>query len=165
VGTFCVSDTSVMVTRNVDAMLDEESTENFYRISNPCYPSKDLTDMLKKSIDEAGLKVHSGNNATTDSFYCSQGRIQDAFVDHNDSLLETLRTKHQVRTLEMETYQLFHLAKCAVRDPNNSIKAASVKMIVANRSKDAFLACEDARRKLEMVGGLFCLNALKNFDL
>lgn len=165
IGSFCVVDTSILVRRNVDAMLEEKSDQPYYLISKPCEASKDLTDVLKRSMEDAGVVVNSGINATADSFYCSQGRLEDAFVDHNDGLLANLRTNYNIRTLDMETFHLFHLAKCATKVADQSIKSAAVKIIFANRVKDLFIVCDETKKELEKTGGLFCLRALKNIAL
>jgi len=165
IGSFCVADTALLVTRNVDAIVDENSVEPCYNISKPCLPSQDLTDMLKRCISDAGILLHSGMNATTDSFYCSQGRLTDVFIDHNDDLMTNLRENYNVRTFDMETFQLFHLAQCAKLDTQRPIKAACVKMIFANRPKDLFIICDKTKKELEKTGGLFCLKALKSVEL
>jgi len=159
-----VADTALLVTRNVNAIMDENPDEP-YHISKRCDSSQNLTDILKKCISDAGILVNSGVNATTDSFYCSQGRVNDVFVDSNDDLITTLRERYNVRTFDMETFQLFHLAFCAKLNPEQSIKAAAVKMIFANRPKDLFLMCDKTKKELEKIGGLFCLKALKDVEL
>lgn len=58
--------------------------------------------------------MHLGMNASADSFFSSQGRYDPNFDDRNDSVLDTLLKRHpDVSSLEMESFQLFHLAKCS----------------------------------------------------
>ncbi|OBZ78779.1 hypothetical protein A0H81_00040 [Grifola frondosa] len=49
-------------------------------------------------------------NASTDSFYSSQGR-QTSFPDHNSDLIDNLISSHKdLATFEMETFHILHLA-------------------------------------------------------
>ena len=69
-------------------------------------------------------EVLEGVNLTADSFYSSQGRIDPAFDDHNDTLLDDLAAAHpKAVSLEMETFQLFHLAQLC--RPAGAIRAAA----------------------------------------
>ncbi len=80
----------------------------------------------------------SGLNVTADSFYSSQSmfhfihldkitdRIDTNFDDHNASVLASLEVRYpSVRTLEMETFLLFHLSTCS-KIPIHASSAAIV---------------------------------------
>jgi uridine phosphorylase len=68
--------------------------------------------------------VLEGVNFTADSFYSSQGRLDDSFADHNATLLDDLvRAQPQATSLEMETFQLFHLARLC--RPPGAIRASA----------------------------------------
>ncbi|KAH6904605.1 uridine phosphorylase [Coprinopsis sp. MPI-PUGE-AT-0042] len=58
-------------------------------------------------------------NASADSFYSSQGR-QTSFPDHNEGLIAELTKSTEAATLEMETFHLFHLARCWGAHPNRA---------------------------------------------
>lgn len=46
-------------------------------------------------------------NATADSFYSTQGRIDPSFDDRNENLIDDLSSRYpDVVTLEMETFHL-----------------------------------------------------------
>jgi len=80
-----------------------------------------------------------------------KARYDSNFVDCNDGLFDAIRKKHpDCITLEMETFGLFHLAKCCSstyhkknepkskkikQDNSNEIKTAATTMIFANRVK------------------------------
>lgn len=49
----------------------------------------------------------------TRSFYSSQGRTSLDFLDANANLVDVLRERHYISTLEMETFVLNHLALSA----------------------------------------------------
>ena len=66
---------------------------------------------LRKVI--APKKVINGLNVTAESFYSSQGRIDDSFDDNNLQVIDTILSKYpSALTLEMESFMLLHLAKC-----------------------------------------------------
>lgn len=79
----------------------------------------------------ANLKQHTpaeqvleGINLTADSFYSSQGRVDSSFEDHNETLLQdVVQTYPKAVSLEMETFQLFHLAQLA--RPRGCIRATA----------------------------------------
>ena len=69
-------------------------------------------------------QVLEGINLTADSFYSSQGRVDSSFEDHNETLLQdVVQTYPKAVSLEMETFQLFHLAQLA--RPRGCIRAAA----------------------------------------
>jgi len=84
------------------------------------------------------------------SYYIIKARYDSNFVDYNEHLIEDIKKKHpDCVTLEMETFGLFHLAKCIsstykkehesqsedIKTENNEIKTAATTMIFANRVK------------------------------
>mmetsp|Transcript_1527 Transcript_1527/g.3721 ORF Transcript_1527/g.3721 Transcript_1527/m.3721 type:complete len:408 (-) Transcript_1527:162-1385(-) len=153
---------SVFVTRNPDAFdmpgaqegtvsLIEESIDMVatphYLISRPVPASKSASALLVDKLAAAGLSVFTGLNATACSFYSSQGRVDNAFMDCNGSLLAELRKKYpQACSLEMETFHLLDLARCS----KGSIKVAAACIGLACRTTNDFLDLEllpDIERK------------------
>jgi uridine phosphorylase len=58
--------------------------------------------------------VVEGMNASADSFFSSQGRMDPNFEDRNDGVLDLLlESQPSVSSLEMENFHLFHLAQCS----------------------------------------------------
>jgi len=163
IGTFMISESSCFIARNVDAFMEDDYNGQFYHISKFCPASPTLTGTLIKEFN--GEVYVTGRNATADSFYSSQGRTSEWFVDKNENLFGLL-AESDVRTLEMETYYLFHLAHCANKKiPNNRIEAAAVKILLANRHSNDLLFSDEAKHKLEAIGGLACLRTLATYSL
>src|SRR6266542_2025170 len=55
--------------------------------------------------------IYSGLNACTDSFYSSQGRIDENFLDENHEVFTSIFEKYpNVQTMDMETFMLYHLS-------------------------------------------------------
>jgi len=139
--------------------------------------SSALEIQLLKLIDND--RVIKGLNVTAESFYSSQGRIDDAFDDCNTDVIDSILLEYpNATTLEMETFMLFHLAKCC-KIPIMASAAGntllSVKLlfsllfhvlaiVVANR-KSSLVVDEDLLKELESKGGLAMLEALISIDL
>ncbi|KAJ3845416.1 nucleoside phosphorylase domain-containing protein [Lentinula raphanica] len=123
VGTVVVPKACVSITRNVDfdfGSLEDEATkgERAYRISKPVPDNSELHKLVVSSLENArpldsqSKIVGELVNASADSFYSSQGRLT-SFPDHNTHLVqELLQEVKDLGTLEMETFHLYHLAKC-----------------------------------------------------
>ncbi|TFK24595.1 uridine phosphorylase [Coprinopsis marcescibilis] len=120
VGSVVLPKASVAITRNVDYdfVNPENCQEPAYRVSKPVAADPLLHQEIHKAIlsvkppQSKAVIVTNTVNASADSFYSSQGR-QTSFPDHNEHLIEQLQASiHDVGTLEMETFHLFHLAKC-----------------------------------------------------
>lgn len=76
-------------------------------------------------------EIHTGLDASCDSFYSSQGRQDDNFTDHNEELIAYIKKKHpEAESLEMETFMLFHLAKCSNDAGSIKRKRSIVKEIM-----------------------------------
>lgn len=161
VGSLVVSDSSVLIRRNPDHWVDPSSSP--YDISLPVPGDAALTDALHQRIVALNqTPTFKGCNATGDSFYSSQGRIDPGFNDNNTELIDKLVEKYpQMCSLEMETFQLFHLAHCA---RNKDIRATAAVMVLAQRRSNEFLD-NDRKHALEALGGRTCLETLVNFQL
>ena len=73
--------------------------------------SSSVDAQLRKVIDPS--RVVGGLNVTAESFYSSQGRVDNSFDDSNMEVLTTITTRYpSAKTLEMESFMLLHLAKC-----------------------------------------------------
>lgn len=82
----------------------------------PVPPDADLTALLEAAVSsEVGAdNVAAGMNATADGFYGAQGRTGGVFDDANEGLIEELlAARPELVSLEMETFQLLHLAACS----------------------------------------------------
>jgi len=168
VGSVCVASDAIMVTRNPDHFhYDDDAKEvHPYRFSRPVKSHKGLSDILvsflNKNIGEE--RVCRGTNATADSFYSSQGRVSSHFKDDNKSLIQHLQSHDSgsMATMEMETFHLLDLARCA--SPPFQIAGGAAVICVASRSTGDVLETS-VMRDLESEGGRAVLEAITNFDI
>ena len=73
--------------------------------------SSSLFAELTRTIKD--VLVTSGANVTAESFYSSQGRIDDSFHDDNSDIIKSILQNYpKALTMEMETFVLLHLSKC-----------------------------------------------------
>eukprot|EP00741_Cyanophora_paradoxa_P004413 tig00000802_g4283.t1 len=160
-GAICIADESMVIQRELDAFLGEESEKKAgYRFSAPIPADPILTEhivaMMQRELGAA--RIHVGLNVTADSFYASQGRQDPNFDDRNGALLEGM--PEGALTLEMETGQLLHLAACS----RESIIASAIHMVFANRRTNYFLPNHDIA-ELEHSTGRAALVALCSFPM
>ena len=155
------------VSRNPDAF------ENFYssssssadRVSPYTFAKvapadEGLSELVAEELAAAvGQKaaVLKGVNVTADSFYSSQGRIDDrGFDDSNDGIIDAITSNYPgALTMEMESFTLLHLAKCC----KIPIVATAAAIVVANRI-DAAVVDGDTLTLLERDGGRAILEAI-----
>ncbi|KAL1699356.1 nucleoside phosphorylase domain-containing protein [Schizophyllum commune] len=109
-GTVVVPRACVNVWRNVDfdfLNCEEENPKDAYMISKPVGYFSLRTNRCPNMYRRLAL-----TRSCTIFFYSSQGR-QTSFPDHNSGLIERLlREVEGLATLEMETFHLYHLARC-----------------------------------------------------
>ncbi|GJE89279.1 purine and uridine phosphorylase [Phanerochaete sordida] len=117
VGSVVVPRASIAVNRNYDFDFQTgQSTEAPYRYSKPVQADDELRAAVAKTLRDtrpptvaAGV-ITDTINASTDSFYSSQGR-QTSFPDCNSGVIKDLQGLHKdLATFEMETFQILHLA-------------------------------------------------------
>ncbi len=108
----------------------------------------------------------TGVDASADSFYSSQGRIDAAFGDDNDRLIDGLREKvPNCETLEMESAMILHLAQTCtkqskiVKNHPGPIRAAACAMVFFNRQTNEMIP-PDYVEALEIKAGKAVLEAL-----
>ena len=137
----------------------QDSAEEPYRKSSVAPANIELTSLLAQYLEnEAELvgKVSRGVNITADSFYSSQGRIDANFFDENDRLVNDLSASYaNAKSMEMESFQLLHLAHCS----SAPIIAAAAAIVVANRCT-AEVIDADMLHSMELAGGRGCLEAI-----
>ena len=134
-----------------------------YLYFDVCPSDASLSQLVKDTLS-AELGADSfveGVNVTADSFYSSQGRHDDRFVDENQHTVQDV-VKHylQATSTEMETFVLFHLAKCSPVE----IKATAAAIVLANRLVGTVVE-GDVLKHIEEVGGMAVLHAVTHVQL
>eukprot|EP00903_Cladosiphon_okamuranus_P007776 g7527.t1 len=120
--------------------------------------SNALLQELKLSLGE---EVVGCLNASADSFYSSQGRLDSSFEDRNEGLVQSLVARHPtVGSFEMETFQLLHLARLCRK---STVHASAASIVLANRIADDALAV-DKIAQIERAAGEAALRAVTSFD-
>ncbi|KAG7394799.1 hypothetical protein PHYBOEH_004651 [Phytophthora boehmeriae] len=169
---------SVLVTRNPDAFFPDASEEECYRVSRvmPASPalSTAMVSAMESRLEELRnepiisakadrelLGVYDGLNATACSFYSSQGRLDSAFDDRNEQLIEDLiKTHPDLHTLEMESFHLLDLAQRSL----GSIQATAAVLVVANRATGQVIE-SDLLTALEVFWGRVVLETIAAAEL
>ena len=126
VGSIVVADGAVLLTRNPDAFAHlygsgdartQQQDAEKYRISFAAPADSQLTALVDEELRKELQGKHAvirGINVTAESFYSSQGRLDENFVDDNSDLIMRVAEEiPEVRSMEMESFQLLHLAKCS----------------------------------------------------
>jgi len=160
VGSIAVATDCVMCYQNFDAFFDEpkSSALDYYHLTKPLPTDVELTQLLTEALKVAVPEkaIVPCTDVSTDSFYCSQGRIDPSFEDNNTSLIDEIVQKYpNVGSFQMETYQLCHLARIS----RGSIYGAAACIILAQRRSGAFLT-HDEKHALENSCGSAVLEAV-----
>lgn len=167
-GVLVATEGGVLVQRNPDAFLPLHvpppgmQQPEPYMIFRPQPADSKLSDALVRELGaELGAElVRGGMNASADSFYSSQGRMDENFEDSNTGLLDRLsRDYPSVVSMEMETFQLLALGNATSSKGPNCIRAAAAAIGVANR-RTGQICTEATLDDLEYRGGTAVLRAL-----
>ncbi|CAM9325833.1 unnamed protein product [Laminaria digitata] len=126
--------------------------------------SRQLLKELKHALNDekgagekGGVAVVGCLNASADSFYSSQGRLDPSFEDRNEDLTQSLLTRHpSVGTFEMETFQLLHLARLCRK---GTLRASAASIVAANRVADDAIAVKKLA-EIERKAGQAVLRAI-----
>jgi len=161
-----------MITRNVDSFAgnyDKAAGDSklplvdAYNLSQLAPACDGLSTLLSNALsEEVGAEtIVQGVNVSADSFYSSQGRIDDNFDDSNDQLIVdyVLARYPDAGSMEMESFSLLHLARCS-RIP---IFATACAIVVANRCT-ADVIPGAVLERMEDRGGLAMLQALAGYQ-
>ncbi|CAG8726662.1 27999_t:CDS:2, partial [Racocetra persica] len=179
-GDVIIAEGSFLVTRNYDYLTFESKEtiiqdcernnqdyeirmkEQPYSISEVIYDDKDICNLIRKQLINSGIsnsQVFQGLNETTDSFYSSQGRLDENFVDYNKELIKSICIKYpEVGSLEMETFMLYFLAKCSTDAPYRSHRKVSNELKKEQKTKT--WVDPDRASYLERIVGEAVLKAL-----
>jgi len=110
---------------------------------------------------EVASTIRTGLNVTADGFYATQGRRDPNFDDRNADLIDNVMERFpNASSMEMETFQLLHLAACS----KGQIRASAAAISLANRHTRSVVS-EDLVHQLEYVGGEAVLDAICSVSL
>ena len=153
---------AVVVAKTSYRVTTRYGQEVFFEQSPPYAPDRDLHQCLKRELEKDNiLPIVEAVDATSDSFYGSQGRIDPYFPDQNEAFLDNLlATYPETGSLQMETFQLFCLANLHNKKGLGEVmRVAACAIVVAQRNSDLFLPEAD-KRLIEKQAGEACLRAL-----
>ncbi|KAI9296976.1 purine and uridine phosphorylase [Neoconidiobolus thromboides FSU 785] len=160
VGSLALASEAAGCIRNYDHFTGDKTSEP-YIFTKPIPGDKAFEDLLK-SLASSEEKLFTGLNVTCDSFYSSQGRIASHFKDDNEGHIDNIKKHYpNLLSLEMESYQLYHLAQCSL---DKSIRAYALHMIFADRVNDVFLE-DDVKDIVEPRAGKLVLDAVSKIQL
>jgi uridine phosphorylase len=154
------SEGSICIQENYDFEPAKDPTEKAYHISKVSLPNKELSELLvtnfKKITKEENIK--RGIDASADSFYSSQGRVDLNFKEYNKGLIELATVKYpNLSILEMETHVLFTLAERSV--PGKKIYASCACIGLFERLTKKIVG-EERVKFLESEGGKMVLESM-----
>lgn len=167
IGSVVVADRSYGVTTNYDAY-HTANRGPYFSFSHPLDPDeslhKHLVTYLKKQAADR-FPIIEASDATTDSFFSSQGRLDGNFDDRNAFLIDEVQERYpETGSIQMETFHLFHLAKLNEYAKEEKImRVASCAIVIAQRQSDDFLS-KEAKNMVEIQAGNACLEALAEFN-
>lgn len=163
ISTVVVAKSSFGIITDYDAY--HTASDSCFKITKKLLPNDSLHELLVKSLAtnaQGTFPVVEATDATADSFYGSQGRLDPEFHDQNVKLIDTFLEVHpDTGSLQMETFHLFHLAKlnAYAHDDQEMIKVAACAIVLAQRKSDDFLS-NDRKHEIEKISGNACLEAL-----
>jgi uridine phosphorylase len=111
----------------------EGTSKQYVRIEYPALASYEIVAALVEAAEALGYRYHVGITASTDSFYCGQGRpgFKGYWQSWVDDLIPDLRAAN-VYNFEMEAAAVFTLANLF------GLRAGAVCAVFANRVTDEF---------------------------
>jgi uridine phosphorylase len=171
-GTLVVAKNSFGITTNYDRFHAGQTKDpsDLYSFTLPIQPDQQLHDSLVAHVQKAELPVLVASDATADSFYGSQGRIDPNFHDQNTHLLDEILKRHpDTASLQMETFHLFHLGQLshyaqASEKSAGKIRTAAAALVLANRRANDFLPVKK-KQELEVIVGKAILQTLADTPL
>jgi uridine phosphorylase len=161
IGTVVAATESILIQKNYDAFLPEAKDLKHYSISKPVKPDASLHKLMVERLQARSVVVKEAPDATADNFYASQGRIVPGFEDKNQTLIDELMQEHpETGSLQMETFELFHLAN-TFKEPMHT---AACAIVLAQRKSGDFLS-DEKKHEIEIRAGNACLEALGTYTL
>lgn len=170
IGTVVVANQSYGILTDYDAYhITDPSLSSLacFKLTKPLQPDLALHKKLVTSLTNAleSFPVVEATDATADTFYGSQGRLDPSFDDRNASLIDQILEQHpDTASLQMETFHLYHLAKLNEYAKQKMIHVAACAIVLAQRKSDDFLSNE-VKHLIEKKAGNACLEALAECEI
>lgn len=158
-GTVVVNSASIYVYQHLDAWLGDAGEP--YRISREVPAHAELSALVEANLRQTDCDVDRGLNASCDTFYATQERYDPNFDDRNLGLFDDPRLSH-LKSIEMESYFLFHLARCA--SSRAPIAAAAAAIVCADRLSGEVIQAAKLKA-VEAEAGRAVLSALAAHSL
>lgn len=130
-----------------------------YKIAKEPIPfDKNLRELVHAQFSKmTQYRTVIGPDTSSDTFYSSQGRIDDSFVMNNSELISTLLKKEpEALSFEMESYLLAFLSN---KFPEANLRTAAVCLTIAQRTSGDFLD-NDTKYAMEMAASNALLTTL-----
>lgn len=100
------------------------------------FPSRLLTDKIRKTAKEQGIFMHEGAVMCTEQF---------GFYSDNENVLKRVPENIDLYGEEMETFALFHIADSLGKE------AAAILTVVDSKFEKTFLSIEERERSLDKM--------------
>lgn len=152
VGCYAVSNEAYFVRQNFD---NEEFP--FDIAKKPIPFDAGLRDLICEEFKKhPEYRTVVGPDTSADTFYASQGRVDDNFDNRNGEVISTiLKQNPEALSFEMESYLLAFLASL----PNSNMKTAAICLTLAQRTSGDFLPNEK-KYEMELFAGQTLLDVL-----
>jgi uridine phosphorylase len=134
-----------------------------FRLSQRVPADRLLTDSVKEILQQSlGVdRVSEGVDVTCETFYNSQGRMDERFSDCEKGLVDRVGEEEQdVYAMEMETFKLLHLAKCS----QGKIAATACMIGLMNRKTGEVMDFSQLH-ETELAAGRAVLKALTSYSI
>lgn len=128
------------------------ASKDYVRVEYPAVADYRVVSAMVEAAEKLGVRYHVGITASTDTFYCGQGRpgYDDYLPSFQQHILEDMQ-KARVKNFEMESSCLFTLSSLF------DVRAGCVCVVVADRVRDEFGLSDEA----EMLPAQVAIEAVK----
>ncbi|MEZ4667171.1 MAG: uridine phosphorylase [Anaerolineae bacterium] len=128
------------------------ASKDYVRPEYPAVADYRVVGAMVEAAEKLGVRYHVGITASTDTFYCGQGRpgYGDYLPSFQERILEDMQMA-RVKNFEMESGCLFTLSSLF------DVRAGCICVVVADRVRDEFGISDEA----EMLPAQVAIEAMK----
>mmetsp|Transcript_15442 Transcript_15442/g.36749 ORF Transcript_15442/g.36749 Transcript_15442/m.36749 type:complete len:218 (+) Transcript_15442:366-1019(+) len=149
---------------NVDDATAKTLCAEPYFFTKPGKGSDQLQDLMASHFKSTNVPVSEGLNACGETFFACQRREDPSYDDENKGVIPNLTnlagTGKSIDFCEMETHELFHLAKLS----KTPIAAGACAIALVNRHTSGVVGPDQLHQREEECGKA-CLSALVDLDV